>query len=201
MSLGATQKFGGTQVFLSFSYLHAIEIPCPHHRLSKGATAGITAGCILAGQLIDVLIRMLIATPLYSVVVPGILLQREDHGVYQAEERSEGARGFCDGATEQGGFLGVSGMVLDVVFVRDTLFFPSMNPHQYLVHEKSSVSARCRRGYGGGGGVLGLDQRQPMPRGKHDRRSENTFDELFFAAPHGEVNTAPAMHVYVQNVL
>ncbi len=103
---------GRTQVFLSFSYLHAIEIPCPHHRLSKGATAGITAGCILAGQLIDVLIRMLIATPPYSAVVPGILLQREDHGVHQAEERSEGARGFCDGATEQGGFLGVSGMVL-----------------------------------------------------------------------------------------
>ncbi|KAK0227144.1 hypothetical protein EDD85DRAFT_855056 [Armillaria nabsnona] len=125
-------------------YLHAIEIPCPHHRLSKGATAGITAGCILAGQLIDVLIRMLIAIPPYSVVGSGILLQREDHGVHQAEERSEGARGFCDGATEQGGFLGVSGMVLDVVFVRDILFFPSMNPHQYLVHEKSSVSARCR---------------------------------------------------------
>ncbi|PBK72101.1 hypothetical protein ARMSODRAFT_953783 [Armillaria solidipes] len=33
-------------------YLHAIEIPCPHHRLSKGATAGITAGCILAVLLI-----------------------------------------------------------------------------------------------------------------------------------------------------
>ncbi|KAK0448225.1 hypothetical protein EV421DRAFT_2017169, partial [Armillaria borealis] len=108
-------------------YLHAIEIPCPHHRLSKGATAGITAGCILAGQLIDVLIRVLVAIPPYSAVDLGVLLQREDHGVHQAEERSEGARGFCDGAIEQGGFLGVSGMFLDAVFVRDTLVFPSMN--------------------------------------------------------------------------
>ncbi|KAK0231611.1 hypothetical protein IW262DRAFT_1454629 [Armillaria fumosa] len=33
-------------------YLHVVEIPCPHHRLSKGAIAGIAGGCILAVLLI-----------------------------------------------------------------------------------------------------------------------------------------------------
>lgn len=54
-----------------------------------------------------------------SPVNPGLLLQREDHGVHQAEEKSERARGFCDGAIEQDGFLGISGMILDNVSVRD----------------------------------------------------------------------------------